>query len=69
MGLKMRRITRGGSFDHLVGAGKKRGRHLKTECLRGFQVADDAQGLLCAIRSDTPLSPSGGLTILSNEIK
>src|SRR5262249_34576877 len=33
-GLKMRQITRGESFDDLVGAGEQHGRNFKSDCLR-----------------------------------
>ena len=38
MGLKMRRITRGASFDHLVGAGEQRRWHGDAKRLRGLEV-------------------------------
>ena len=38
MGLKMRRITRGASFDHLVGANNDRRWNRKIQRLRRFQI-------------------------------
>src|SRR5262249_55788501 len=40
MGLKMRRITRGGSFDHLVGAAEHRGRQIQAERFGGLLIDD-----------------------------
>src|SRR5262249_42004741 len=37
-GLKMRRITRGGSFDHLVGEGDEYWRHGEAQPLCGLEV-------------------------------
>src|SRR5262249_55138173 len=42
-GLKMRRITRAASFDHLVGAGEQCRRHRKAECLRRDQIDDEIE--------------------------
>src|SRR6516165_1268811 len=39
-GLKMIRITRAASFDHLVGAGKKRRRDFDAQTLGGLQIDD-----------------------------
>ena len=44
-GLKMNRITRGGSFDHLVGACKQCRRYFNAKRFRGFEV--DRQLILC----------------------
>src|SRR5262252_8217883 len=41
-GLKMRRITRAASIDHLVGAGEQAIRHGETERLREFSVDLDS---------------------------
>ena len=42
-GLKMRRITRAASFDHLVGASEQRGRHGQVERFGGFEVDDELE--------------------------
>jgi hypothetical protein len=46
-GLKMRRITRGGSFDHLVGAGEQGGWNFEPERLCRDQVDDEVE--LCRL--------------------
>src|SRR5262245_30870852 len=47
-GLEMRRITRGVSLDHLVGAGGERGRYFHPEDFCGLQIEDEFEfgGLL-----------------------
>jgi hypothetical protein len=42
-GRKMRRITRGVSFDHLVGAGEQRWRHVKAQKPRRWQIDDQVE--------------------------
>src|SRR5258707_6357605 len=42
-GLKMRRITRGASFNHLVGAGEERRWHSNAKRLGGFHIDDQLE--------------------------
>jgi hypothetical protein len=39
------------SFDHLVGSGEERRRHLKAECLGGLQVNDRFGNLIGILQS------------------
>jgi hypothetical protein len=66
-GLKMRRITRAASFDHVVGAADQRQRDCKAERLRGLEIDHEVDlgrlqhrqvGGFCALEDAPGIDPT-----------